>query len=59
MANSFKYSGNIGFTDDTQLWREIVDKEYKACNENKDIFLEGKTQAIRPKTGNFRSSVFT
>tara|TARA_B110001450_G_C17459627_1_gene415625 strand:+ start:63 stop:194 length:132 start_codon:yes stop_codon:yes gene_type:complete len=43
MANSFKYSGNIGFTDDTQLWREIVNTEYKATNDNKDIFLGGRT----------------
>lgn len=58
MANSFKYSGCIGYHDDTQLWREIVEKEYKATNENKNIFQGGKTQTIRPKTGNFRGSVF-
>ena len=33
--------------------------EYKAANDNKDIFLGGRTQAKRPKTGNFRNSVFT
>lgn len=56
MANSFKYSGNIGYNDDSQLWREIVDVEMKAANENKNIFCNPK--AVRPKTGTFRNSVF-
>ena len=58
MANSFKYSGNMGYHDDTNLQREIVEKEYRAANDNKNIFEQARTQTIRPKTGNFRGSVF-
>ena len=59
MTTTFKYSGNIGYADDSKLWQEICDKEYKCSNENYNIFYKGtnKTQN-RPKTGNFRNSVF-
>lgn len=59
MSNSFKYSGNIGYNDDSQLWREICSKEYKASNENYNIFHQAnQTKQTRPKTGGFRHSVF-
>ena len=59
MTTSFKYSGNIGYNDDSQLWREICTKEYKASNENFNIFNKAnQTMQVRPKTGGFRNSVF-
>lgn len=29
---TFKFSGNMGYSDDTKLWREMVDKEHVANN---------------------------
>ena len=43
MANSFKYSGNIGYHDDSNLWREMVEKEYRAENDNKNVFEAART----------------